>query len=317
MALPFMLMMGCAVLGQYSSCSASLVIAQREPSFVLPSHRNPSSGLAVISFWRATWMPSPSQKIAWLHQAVAELRTWPGHLRVVLVANQHTPVDGVDEQVIRPVPQCEVGGYYTLCMPWEAIRVLKQMGGQEAYTHYAYLEGDIAIPATTFNMWWEHNEGLYARGYLLVTHRRHFNAQKQEFITDCSGNPTGPCGEPLWDKGQSSETCPTNRSIFWVRPFNSYNANFLMNHAQFQEYLASEQSEYLTSGSREGPPWGKQENAAGGLRWASKYGKNKILTLTSLPVYHLSGLGQEVQRATRFDEQVERCVSGCNCSVLK
>lgn len=277
-----------------------------------------------------------SRKLAALVQVVEAVREWRGGAYVVLVSNQEVQGVEPDEQVLRPSPACVAGKPDNLCLPWEAIRVLKEYGSRGGYSQYAYFEGDILCPAATFDFWQLHVEEFHMRGLLLLPHRRAVQEDGSEVLVDCfQVMNTGPwqlCGNAVWYKPPSSllensnndyhdddkdrpKDCPSDSTEVYFHPSNPYTAGFLMNQAQFEEYLVSPGSEYSPNASA----WPVREMAAAGLVWDTKYGAEKVITHADMPVWHSVPLTNKSMSSHPFSEMeslLALCLSTCNCSSL-
>merc|ERR1712190_599794 len=131
----------------------------------------------------------------------------------------------------------------------EAVKILADIGLRGEYDFYAYMEGDIEIPATTFEFWQEHVHALWRNGYFLQPYRIHSqgttNALTDCFCLEASAEcvtklPDGPCGlgrlvESTCGAGHNMQT----RSVY-IHPRNPYSASFLLNKERMQEYLLSQ-----------------------------------------------------------------------------
>lgn len=266
------------------------------------------ASLVILGFWVDA---ERSERIPKLSQVVESVREWRGGAHVVLVSNEHVPGILVDEQVIRPKPACVTGTPDNLCEPWEAIRLLKECGRKGRYSNFAYFEGDIKVPGATFDFWQQHVEELHAAGFLLQTHRRFSGIQ--EVLTDCFTADT--CGEAIWYKpSKSFGNCPKDRSQVYFLESNPYAGGFMMNKAQFQEYLLSPESEYSTARFW----WGNREMASDGLLMDSKYGVRKAVTHADMRSYHLLPAHGNVPShpISEMEMIVADCLSTCNCSSM-
>lgn len=286
--------------------------------------------LVIFSFWvnrDAHFAP----KLSSLIKAVQAVRGWRGGAYVVVVSNEQVPRVEADEQVVRPSPECVAGEPGDLCMPWEAIRVLKDYASRGSYSQYAYFEGDILCSAATFDFWRLHVDEFHVHGFLLLPHRRQLLEDGSDVMVDCLYQLNYPeCGSALWYKSSSSlledsntysneddnllEDCPSDRTQVYFQLRNPYTAGFLMNQAQFDEYLVSAASEYNENVSL------VREMAAFGLVWDAKYGPQKVATHAEMPVWHLVPLTDTSLTShptSEMDSLLDLCLHTCSCPSLQ
>lgn len=246
---------------------------------------------------------------------------------MILVTNQHVESIIAYDEVIKPAPACSADYAHSYCLTWEAVRVLKERGRAGNYENYAYLEGDIAIPASTFSFWRLNVDAFHRKGFLLTTHRVHQWANV-DVLTDCFSG-FGPCGR-AFIVNPANQTC--SEDFVYIKPKNPYSACFLMSKEQFAEYIDGAQSDFKTAHDLHDRPlafndkafpeiradglplwhWNRREMAASGLIWDFRYGSSAVLTHVQLRVHHLSGSAaghnsSMLQKAAEFDALCPTC----------
>eukprot|EP00971_Amphidinium_carterae_P308815 6136410-Amphidinium_carterae.1 len=102
-----------------------------------------------------------------------------------------------------------------------------------------YWEGDIEIPADSFNFWRMHVENMWDRGYLLLPYRLEvWSATGKVIFTDWVG-PENVCGTPHYDDQPAAGTRYEDfRDSVYVRiRCNPYAAGFMLTKRLFKEFV--------------------------------------------------------------------------------
>eukprot|EP00929_Paragymnodinium_shiwhaense_P004672 TRINITY_DN10578_c0_g3_i1.p1 TRINITY_DN10578_c0_g3~~TRINITY_DN10578_c0_g3_i1.p1 ORF type:complete len:652 (+),score=35.27 TRINITY_DN10578_c0_g3_i1:109-2064(+) len=246
---------------------------------------------------------------ATLLKTLEAIAAWPVEAKVVLVTNVAVPVASrfVSEQVIIDRPRCDPGhdeaeGVFSheWCMPWEAIRVLRERGllatGLEnggvydfqrpsmlrlKYDSYVYLEDDIVVPGSAFEFWSRYVDDVFRSGYFLSTFC--FTEYKKTNYVDppMSCNNITAVHVPLNSSSQT-KTDPEEHAFFANRFLNG--RGWLMSRLQFQYYLGSNDWDWIRA-SYIDKFWGMRESAYLSPLRNHRF-LNKVVSHRKLAVHH-------------------------------
>eukprot|EP00418_Pyrodinium_bahamense_P034453 CAMPEP_0179153824 /NCGR_PEP_ID=MMETSP0796-20121207/74827_1 /TAXON_ID=73915 /ORGANISM="Pyrodinium bahamense, Strain pbaha01" /LENGTH=600 /DNA_ID=CAMNT_0020855143 /DNA_START=245 /DNA_END=2047 /DNA_ORIENTATION=+ len=266
--------------------------------------RGEKSALVVVNYWVYPEHSRRDARSQALRRTLEALARYPARVRTLLVTNEPAPeADGlVVEQIVRPKQWCSPTMEDPLCMAWEAMRVLRNEStgglpgcdlwhrgacGDLLYDYYIYLEGDIEMPAESFEFWAKHVDGLFRQAYVLVPHREEpFEGQQK--LTECIRSPMVDHlaqTRALKDTVGADELYPDPRDRIYLQPPVPYTACLLMSRWQFEVYRMGKAWDYDTvKRTLEG---GKiREAAIRGLFGDSRLTKLRAVTHLRAPVLH-------------------------------
>jgi len=275
--------------------------------------------VAVISHWQSGG-ENLKKRVNALNRTIQAIRSLGVPSKIVVATNGDFGYfnDLAVRHVAYPKPMCNKTFQSDLCLPWEAIKLLRVLSsrlvlepdcwlevmgacGPPSYDYYMYMEDDIEIPATTFNFWRKHVSHLYSRGFILSPLRVE---PQTKLLSDCFDSFGSNCSGvtcPVVDtEGPSSSFLTAQEKIFVKMP-NPYSASFLMNKEQFMDYLASREWDFdrsmtfIWGGVRaetmpllHGLPFDPREGASSGLMGAyPPWGvRHQPITHPNMVVYH-------------------------------
>lgn len=318
--------------------------AASKPGKITPWMGRKATALVVLSHWipgdGKNGSEHAREKVEKsLNGTLGEIRQWAVDATIVLVTNEYNT--NVSSQVSHQVvtgrePWCNATFQFKLCMPWEALKALRNASsdwaagcdlystaacGVPKFDYYVYGESDIRTPKETFEFWATHAESLHKRGYLLLPHREErFDAD--EVLTDCYDEDCWKRTAVYKDEAGPAELYKDSQDRMYVLPGNPYAGCFFLTSAMFDEWLASTMWDYSSAMLLSKPPvgniksWGKRESATGGLLWDPRYGASKGLTHLRMKVFHASHMhhvpftADDYRRVSEVQELVQMCSEG-------
>jgi len=299
------------------------------------------TALAVVNYWSYPDAAKRRARGEALRQTLQALAAYPVRLRVLLVTNEWAPeAEGlVKQQIVRPVQRCSPSYTDPLCMAWEAMRVLRNesTGGQSGcdlwqhgacgelrYDYYMYLEGDIRMPASTFEFWATHVDGLFRQAYILVPHREEPFAGQQK-LTECIRNHLVDHlaqTKVLRDAKGGADLYQDEAERVYLQPPVPYSACLLLSRWQFEVYRQGTAWDYQ-SVARTMAGGKVREAAIKGLLADPRLAKLKAVTHVKLPVLHQQqmtgnvGLYPDMCNVEDYRAKVAGCSShGSSCAAL-
>jgi len=317
----------------------------KRPGQVTPWLGRKGKALVVLSHWipgegiNGNGLIGRAKAEKSLRKTLGEIYSWPVESTIVLVSNEYNEnVSGlVSQQVVTGrEPSCNSTFQFKLCMPWEAIRALRNASstwvpgcdlwknsacGVPSYDYYAYSESDIRTPRDVFDFWGRHADSLYKRGYLLLPHRQERFGNTQ-VLTDCYDEDCFNRTAIYKDEKGEAELYSDPRDRMYILPGNPYAGCFFMTSDMYEEWLESPMWDYSWAMLLSHPPvgniksWGKRETATGGLLWDPKYGAAKGITHPKMHVFHGSHMHRvtftenDYRKVAEVDALVEKCASG-------
>mmetsp|Transcript_50358 Transcript_50358/g.93129 ORF Transcript_50358/g.93129 Transcript_50358/m.93129 type:complete len:414 (+) Transcript_50358:104-1345(+) len=313
----------------------------------LPLVRKPRHGLSgrqralcTVSFWKDVEFQTRLPSLLNMLQVFA---TYTVEVDVLLVTNERVeeaePL--VLDQILRPHPKCHAHYQNNLCVPWEAVGILRKvaltgrMPGNDTfdlsgphlteleYDYFMYWEGDMEIPADSFNFWRMHVEDLYDRGYLLLPYRLEvWRGSGSVIFTDWVSPGEHTCGYAYFDDRPPAGTEYEDfRDSVYVRILcNPYAAGWMLTKRLFLEYNATtawdEPNHPALGGS-----WWLREAATIGLLTSYRYGRGSRPVLNHERIYTrhqqvMHNIFPQMYERTDFQEIILACSVNRTCAAL-
>jgi hypothetical protein len=212
------------------------------------------------------------------------ISSYPVNVTVLLVSNRRVPElsHTIARQVIVPSPRCSDAYEHGHCLPWEALRALRDTTGEALrpqHDYYMYLESDMEIPAGTFEFWKRHADDLFKRRLLLVPHRRAIIQGADTIETwrdDCVSELRG-----VYDRsGATTAQYESVEDSVYIQGCEPYTGVFLQTKLQYAEFLQRGYDLYKSKSHgtqmvREWATWGH-----------SQRGDLRAVTHPKVPVFH-------------------------------
>mmetsp|Transcript_52396 Transcript_52396/g.136452 ORF Transcript_52396/g.136452 Transcript_52396/m.136452 type:complete len:385 (+) Transcript_52396:3-1157(+) len=316
----------------------------KRPGQVTPWLGRKGTALVVLSHWIPGAGKNGSEHAREkveksLNRTLGEIHSWFVESTIVLVTNEYNEniSSVVSQQVVTGnEPWCNATFQFKFCMPWEALKALRNASatwtpgcdlnreaacGMPQYDYYVYSESDIKAPRDTFEFWATHADSLHRRGYLLLPHRQeHFG--NNQVLTDCYDEDCWNRTAVYIDYEGEDKLYSSPLDRMYVLPGNPYAGCFFMTSTMYNEWLESTMWDYSAAMLLSHPPvgniksWGKRESATGGLLWDPRYGAARGLTHLKMSVFHASHMHRvtftenDYRKVVDVIALVENCANG-------